>query len=76
VTLGDQKIQAAAGAIVVAPRDIPHTFRNVGSQEGRLLLTVIPGRFADYFIEVDGVADKDRAAIRALVAKYDVEILD
>ncbi|WP_119271584.1 cupin domain-containing protein [Taklimakanibacter deserti] len=76
VTLGDQKIQAAAGAIVVAPRDIPHTFRNVGPDEGRLLLTVIPGRFADYFIEVDGVADKDRAAIRALVAKYDVEILD
>jgi quercetin dioxygenase-like cupin family protein len=76
VTLGDQKIPAAAGAIVVAPWDIPHTFRNVGSDEGRLLLTVIPGRFADYFIEVDGVADKDRAAIRALVVKYDVEILD
>jgi quercetin dioxygenase-like cupin family protein len=45
VTIGGQKVSAPAGAIVVGPRDIPHTFRNVGSQDGRLLLTVIPGRF-------------------------------
>jgi len=76
VTIGDQKVSAPAGAIVVGPRDIPHTFRNVGSEDGRLLLTVIPGRFANYFIEVDGVADDDHAAIRAMAAKYDVEILE
>jgi quercetin dioxygenase-like cupin family protein len=76
VTIGGQKISAPAGAIVVGPRDIPHTFRNVGSQDGRLLLTVIPGRFANYFIEVDGVPDDDHAAIRALCAKYDVDILE
>jgi quercetin dioxygenase-like cupin family protein len=73
VTVGGQKVSAPAGAIVVGPRDIPHT---VGSQDGRLLLTVIPGRFANYFIEVDGVADDDHAAIRALSAKYDVDILE
>jgi hypothetical protein len=54
----------------------PHTFRNVGSQDAHLLLTVIPGRFANYFIDVDGVDDDDHAAIKALVAKYDVEILE
>jgi hypothetical protein len=57
-----QKLSAAAGAIVVGPRNIPHTFRNIGSQDARLLLTVIPGRFANYFIEVDGVDDADAAA--------------
>ena len=67
---------ATAGAIVVGPRDIPHTFRNVGSQDAHLLLTVIPGRFANYFIDVDGVDDGDHASIKALVAKYDVEILE
>jgi hypothetical protein len=41
-----------------------------------LLLTVIPGHFANYFIEVDGMRDEDHAAIRALAAKYDVEILE
>ena len=75
VTIGDQKVSAPAGAIVVGPRDIPHTFRNVGSGDGRLLLTVIPGHFGNYFIDVDGVPDGDHAAIRALSAKYDVDIL-
>jgi hypothetical protein len=69
-------VTATAGAIVVGPRDIPHTFRNVGSQDAHLLLTLIPGRFANYFIDVDGVDDDDHAAIKALVAKYDVEILE
>jgi quercetin dioxygenase-like cupin family protein len=35
-------VTATAGAIVVGPRDIPHTFRNVGSQDARLLLTSFP----------------------------------
>ena len=76
ITIGEQKVTAAAGAIVVGPRNIPHTFRNVGSEDAHLLLTVIPGRFANYFIDVDGVDDGDHAAIKALVAKHDVEILE
>lgn len=76
VTIGDQKVPAPPGALVVGPRDIRHTFRNVGATEGRLLLTVIPGRFAEYFIDVDGVADHDHDTIRQLCAKYGVEILE
>jgi quercetin dioxygenase-like cupin family protein len=70
ITVGGQKVAAPAGALVVGPRNIPHT------QDARLLLTVIPGRFANYFIDVDGVDDGDHAAIKALIAKYDVEILE
>jgi quercetin dioxygenase-like cupin family protein len=76
VTIGGQKMAVSAGAMVVAPRDIPHTFRNVGPDEGRFLLTFMPGRFANYFIEADGLPDNDRAAIKALFAKYEVEILE
>lgn len=76
VTIGGQKVPAAVGALVVGPRDIPHTFRNVGTTTGKLLLTIIPGRFADFFLEEDRVPDMDRAAIKALSAKYDVEILE
>jgi mannose-6-phosphate isomerase-like protein (cupin superfamily) len=75
-TVGDQKIAAPAGSLLVGPRLIPHTFRNVGDSVGKLLLTVIPGRFANYFIEVDGMPDADKAATRVLCAKYDVEILE
>jgi quercetin dioxygenase-like cupin family protein len=76
LTVGGGKVAAPAGAIAVCPRDIPHTFRNVGPGPGRLLLTVIPGRFADFFLEVDRVADDDMPAIRALCAKHHVEILE
>src|SRR5215475_13701230 len=65
---------APTGAMVVGPRNIPHTFRNIGSQDGHLLLTVIPGRFANYFIEVDGMDDGDLAKIKALLDKYEVEL--
>jgi quercetin dioxygenase-like cupin family protein len=76
VTLGGQKIPAPQGTIAVGPRDIPHTFRNVGTTTGKLLLTVIPGRFSDYFIDADQVPDGDHAAIKALCARYEVEILE
>lgn len=74
-TVGDQAILAPAGTTAVAPRDIPHAFRNVGAATGKLLLTVIPGHFANYFIEVDAVAEPDLDTIRALCAKYEVDIL-
>lgn len=64
-----------AGMTIVSPRDIPHNFRNVGNTGGRLLLTIIPGRFAYYFIDADGVDRSDVAAITAPSAHYGVEIL-
>jgi quercetin dioxygenase-like cupin family protein len=76
VTLGGETIDAPPGAMVLGPRNISHTFRNVGTTPGKLLLTVIPGRFSNYFQDVDGVSNGDHDAIRALCAKYDVEILD
>jgi quercetin dioxygenase-like cupin family protein len=76
ITLGDRRLAAPAGAMAVGPRDIPHTFCNIGPTPGKLLLTVIPGRFANYFLDVDDVPDADHATIRALCSKYDVEILE
>jgi len=76
VTIGDKKVPAPPGAMVVGPRDIPHTFRNIGATDGRLLLTVIPGRFSNYFIEINGMDEDDYPTIRALAAKYDVEFLE
>ena len=60
--------QTGGAYAIVEPR-IP-----VGPDEGRFaLLTSVPGRFAHYFIEADGVPDNDRAAIKALFGKYEVE---
>jgi quercetin dioxygenase-like cupin family protein len=75
VTLGAQTMAVSAGAMVVAPRDIPHRFRNVGPDSERFLLTFIPGRFAHVFIEAASAPEHDRAVLEALFATYGVEIL-
>lgn len=74
--VGDQTLAVGPGSNLVGPRDIPHTFRNVGDAPGKLLLTIVPGRFGNYFIEVDAVEDRDHETIRRLTAKYDVALLE
>jgi quercetin dioxygenase-like cupin family protein len=69
-------IPAPQGTCATCPRDIPHTFRNVGTTPGRLLLTIIPGRFGNYFIEIDQEPNPDVATMKALCAQYDVEFID
>jgi quercetin dioxygenase-like cupin family protein len=76
VIVGDQVVSAPAGTTATCPRDIPHKFRNVGATPGRLLLTIIPGRFGDYFLDVDGVPNSGHEAIEQLAARYGVEILE
>ncbi len=47
----------------------------MGAQEAHLLLTVIPGRFANYFIDVDKLDDDDHATVVALLEKYEVALV-
>jgi quercetin dioxygenase-like cupin family protein len=74
--VGDKVLVGGPGTNAVCPRDIPHTFRNVSANPAKLLVTIVPGHFGNYFIEVDQVRNDDHDAIRALAAKYDVEILE
>ncbi len=76
LTVGGRTILAPPGTTAACPRDIPHTFRNVGSTQGRLLLTVIPGRFSEYFVEMDLEPVHDRATMSRVGVKYGLEILE
>lgn len=76
IRVGDKTVRAGVGATAVCPRDIPHAFKNVGTRPARLLLTIIPGRFGDYFKEVDTVENHDHASIVRLCAKYGVDVLE
>lgn len=38
-----------AGGTAYVPAGTPHTFRNIGAAEGRLLMVVAPGGFEGYF---------------------------
>lgn len=47
----DRSWIAPAGAVVFAPRGIPHTFRNCGEKPARFIGLVTPGGFDEYFRE-------------------------
>lgn len=48
---GDRSWVARAGAVVFAPRGIPHTFLNTGASSARFIGVVTPGGFDNYFRE-------------------------
>jgi mannose-6-phosphate isomerase-like protein (cupin superfamily) len=52
--LGDQRLTAGAGALVVAPGETPHTYANLSREEARPLLLRTPAGFERYFDRPDG----------------------
>ena len=44
--VGERRVRARAGSVVTAPRGSPHTFKNCGDGDGRVLIVGAPGRAA------------------------------
>jgi quercetin dioxygenase-like cupin family protein len=78
VTLGDQKMKAVPGVMALLPRGIPHGFTNVGNKPSRLLDTILPGQFDNYFVELAGLFTRGEPSQEqndALSRKYRIKYL-
>ena len=87
VTIGDQKILGKPGSFVFAPRDIPHQFTAVGSQNARLLIGLTPAGLEKFFQEIGEPAPsltippqvaptmEQMVAVANLAKQYSAEIL-
>ena len=78
VTLGDQKMKAVPGVMALLPRGIPHGFTNVGNKQSRLLDTILPGQFDNYFVELAGLfanGEPSQEQDVALSRKYRIKYL-
>jgi quercetin dioxygenase-like cupin family protein len=53
---GDRTITATSGTMVHGPKGIPHTFKNVGSTTGKLLVIASPAGFENFVAEVGAPA--------------------
>jgi len=53
--LGEQRFRAKAGSTAFLPRDLPHTFRNVGTSPSKVLMVIIPARLVGFFDEVHAI---------------------
>ena len=68
--LGDRIVSAPARSIVFVPRGTAHTFQNVGTEPGVLLVGVTPGGFEKMFEERQGV---DMETNRTLMKMHNME---
>jgi quercetin dioxygenase-like cupin family protein len=78
VTLGDQKMKAVPGVMALLPRGIPHGFKNIGNKPSRLLDTILPGQFDNYFVELARLFAKGEPSQEqndALSRKYAIRYL-
>jgi mannose-6-phosphate isomerase-like protein (cupin superfamily) len=56
VQYGDERISATPGTFIFAPREIPHTFRNVSAGRGKVLAIVTPAGIEKFFEELSEAA--------------------
>jgi quercetin dioxygenase-like cupin family protein len=82
LTCGDQQLTASAGDFVYTPRDVPHKYAVVGDRPARVLLIFSRPGFEGFFLEGGTPIDQppagppDPNALRQLVEKYDMELLE
>lgn len=68
------------GAVVFAPRRVPHTFRNTGDRPARMHILTTPGGFENFFLACaaefarPGAPDMNR--ILAISAEHGIRFLD
>lgn len=75
---GDTLVKAGPGTVVYAVRDVPHTFRNIGDMEGRLLIQISPAGFEKFFEQVEEETEAGRCTqekLTSLAATYGCDIL-
>jgi quercetin dioxygenase-like cupin family protein len=78
VRVGDRELDAAAGASLVKPRNIPHAMWNAGDEPARILEILSPGGLERYFEELAPVlgAKAPPADYYALAERYGLTIRD
>ena len=51
VQYGDKKLKAEAGTFLHLEKHIPHSWKNVGSDTGSVLTTIVPAGLENFFID-------------------------
>jgi quercetin dioxygenase-like cupin family protein len=50
--VGEERVDASVGTFVFVPRGTPHAWKNIGSEQARLLIVFTPGGMRGYFEEL------------------------
>jgi mannose-6-phosphate isomerase-like protein (cupin superfamily) len=66
-------VEARAGSLVYIPRGNLHTYKNVGSEPGRMLVSQTPGGLHERFFEKVGEAAQDSTTPPVMEGPLDIE---
>jgi quercetin dioxygenase-like cupin family protein len=75
VQVGKEEVEAHAGSVVFVPRGTPHSYWNPGPGPVRYLL-VITANIYRLIQETHGMNERTPAALRAVLTRYDFELLE
>ncbi|MCG3125396.1 MAG: hypothetical protein CHACPFDD_00215 [Phycisphaerae bacterium] len=72
MSIGERRHIVPAGTTVVAPRDVPHSFRAAG-EEARVHVAIYPAGIESMFTELAALPKPvDMAQVSAIVARYGI----
>ncbi len=72
---GEETFVAGPGATTVLPKGIRHNFLNIGGSTGRLLVTVTPGGFERFFLDLAKLPSLEWDRVARLGEEYGLEFL-
>lgn len=62
-TVGGETFVAGKGTTIFAPRGIPHAYRNLGPEPGRLMCVITPAGFEGFFEEIGAMSPEQQGNI-------------
>ena len=77
-TVAGKTVVAKPGATLFAPRGIPHTYRYLGKEPGRLICVITPSGFEGFFEEIGALKPEEQQDIPRVIEiskKFGLEIL-
>lgn len=63
---GDRTFRAGKGVTIFAPRGVPHSYRNIGSVPGLLLIAITPAGFEEFFEEIGALPAQEQVISRVV----------
>lgn len=57
---GNQNIEGAAGTMVYIPKGVIHNFKNIGTAQGKILVTLTPGGHEDFLYELSNRLENEK----------------
>jgi len=67
IAIGEKIYEASAGASIILPKGVPHSWRNISSEPGRMVVILTPGGFEQC---VQTIRNSPSEQLEAVAASY------